>query len=116
MFGIGTYYREQKEKLNILDDIEIVAFADNNASLWNERIDEIIIISPNLIPYLEYDKILIMSIHVCAICEQLLALGVVWNRIITWEQFCAESVQEKKLILHKVTNGLFTKKYIDHIY
>ncbi len=96
VFGIGTYYREQKEKLNILDDIEIVAFADNNASLWNERIDEIIIISPNLIPYLEYDKILIMSIHVCAICEQLLALGVVWNRIITWEQFCAESVQGKR--------------------
>ena len=55
IFGIGNYYREQKEMLDSIDDIEIIAFADNNVSLWNKKVDEIIVISPSLIPTFEYE-------------------------------------------------------------
>lgn len=96
IFGIGNYYREQKEMLDSIDDIEIIAFADNNVSLWNKKVDEIIVISPSLIPTFEYDRIVIMSIYVCTIYDQLLSLGVDKEKITIWEQFCAGLVQGKR--------------------
>lgn len=95
VFGIGGYYREQKETLASFHDIEIVAFTDNNALLWNKEVDGIIVIPPDFIQTFEYDNILIMSLYVSQIYVQLLALGIEENRIIIWDRFCMESQQGK---------------------
>ena len=105
VFGVGNYYREQKEKLDSFDDIEIVAFADNNSLLWDKKIDGITVISPNKIQILEYDKVIIMSIYVCAIYEQLLSMGIVDERIIIWKRFFAELVQKERKIAYGKLKG-----------
>ncbi len=105
VFGVGNYYREQKEKLDSFDDIEIVAFADNNSLLWDKKIDGITVISPNKIQILEYDKVIIMSIYVCVIYEQLLSMGIVDERIIIWKRFFAELVQKERKIVYGKLKG-----------
>ena len=87
IFGIGNYYQEQKEKLYCFNEIEIMAFTDNNSLLWGQKLNDILIISPDKIQTFEYDNILIMSIYVCEIYNQLRSLGVDEKRIIIWEQF-----------------------------
>lgn len=101
VFGVGNYYKEQKEKLNSFNEFEIMVFADNNSSLWNKTMDGIAIIPPDLIKTFNFDKILIMSIYVCAIYEQLLALGVDQDRILVWERFLAQSLYAEKGIIQR---------------
>ena len=93
VFGVGTYYQNRKEKFEDFDNIEIIALADNDISMWNKRVDDTVVISPNLILNLTYDKIVIMSIHVREIHFQLLNLGIDENKIITWERFYKEQLQ-----------------------
>ena len=112
VFGVGNYYRKQKEKLNSFSDIEITAFADNNISLWDKEIDGKIVISPDLIQTVEYDKIMIMNIYVGMIYEQLLTLGVDKDKIIIWERFCAESVQGKRAIFPRKPSTDHLKKSV----
>lgn len=90
IFGIGNYYQEQKEKLYRFNEIEIMAFTDNNSLLWGQKLNDILIISPDKIQTFAYDNVLIMSIHVCDIYNQLRSLGVDEKRIVSWEQFCKE--------------------------
>lgn len=98
VFGAGNFYRERKEKLNSFDDIEIVAFADNNSSLWGTEIDGNPVVPPDQIQTFEYDNVLIMSIYIYAIYEQLINLEVDKDRVITWERFFAESMKGKREI------------------
>lgn len=100
VFGIGNYYRDHKEQLNELSDIQIIAFTDNNSTLWNKKINNIEIISPTSINLIAYDKVLIMSIYVAEIFDQLVNLNVERDKIIVWEQLYAESVQEDIEIYH----------------
>ena len=112
VFGVGNYYREQKEKLDSLDDIEVIAFADNNASLWNKKVNGITVISPDLIQTFEYDKIMIMSIYVCAIYKQLLTLGVDEDRIIIWDRFYKSLLQGSMRMFGTARNDIAGKQKV----
>ena len=37
VFGVGTYYQNRKEKFEDFDNIEIIALADNDISMWNKK-------------------------------------------------------------------------------
>jgi len=113
VFGVGNYYEEQKEKLKKFGDISIIAFADNNTSMWNKELDGSIVISPKEIQYFSYDKVVIMSIYVRDIYEQLLKLGVDADKIIVWEKFCT-SLKEGKIQLYMAesVNKEYTKKIL----
>lgn len=93
IFGAGNYYKDHKEKLYELSDIQVLALTDNNAELWNKKIDDIEIIPPAAINSLVYDKILIMSTYVAEILDQLIHLKIERDKIIIWEQLYAQSVQ-----------------------
>ncbi len=112
VFGIGRYYREQKEKLDNFNEIEIMAFTDNNALLWNKEVDGIIVIPPDRIQTLEYNNILIMSMYVSEIYMQLLVLGVEEKRIIAWGRFYMESQQGKIEIFGAGKNREITKQKV----
>lgn len=111
-FGCGNYYQEQKEKLRSFGEIEIAAFTDNNPSLWNKAVDGIKVIPPHSIPTVEHDKIMIVSTYVCAIYEQLLAMGVEENRVIVWERHFKESLKDDMRVLEAVNNKGMGKKVL----
>lgn len=96
VFGVGNYYREQKEKLNTFSNIEILAYTDNNTALWGEIIDGRKVIPPDSIQCFPYDQILIMSTYGFEIYHQLIGFGVDKDDIITWEKVCAREEQGRK--------------------
>lgn len=95
VFGLGNFYQEQKYKLKNFKEVDIVAFTDNNQALWGKKVENVPVIAPDTIGIQVYDKIIIMSIYVSEIYEQLLSLGIAIDRILTWEYFLAQSVQGK---------------------
>ncbi|EOS34834.1 hypothetical protein C804_01157 [Lachnospiraceae bacterium A4] len=95
IFGLGNYYQIQRPKLASLTDIEIVAFADNNAELWDKNIDERRVISPAEILSKSFDKLIIVSLYVSEIYHQLVSLGVDRDRIISWPHFWSERMKGK---------------------
>ena len=112
IFGIGNYYQEQKEKLYCFNEIEIMAFTDNNSLLWGQKLNDILIISPDKIQTFEYDNILIMSIYVCEIYNQLRSLGVDEKRIIIWEQFYKEQLKDTIQLFGMVKKEEVRKKVL----
>lgn len=112
VFGVGGYYKSRKEKLNAYQQIEIVAFSDNNAAIWGERIDNIQIVSPALIPQIPCEAILIMNSHVQEVRSQLLELGIEQSKIRFWEPFYAEFMQGERKIYQGVYGHETGKKIL----
>lgn len=98
IFGAGNYYREQREKLRALSEVEITAFLDNNPALWNQQIDGVTVIPPDAIKTTVCEKIVIMSIYGREIYEQLTGLGIARDRIVLWERFWAEQGRENGML------------------
>lgn len=93
IFGLGNYYQIQKPKLASLCDIEVVAFTDNNAALWEKNIDGKRVILPAKILSEDFDKVIIVSLYVSEIYHQLVLLGVDRDRIISWPHFWSERMK-----------------------
>lgn len=99
IFGVGNFYKNRKKEIASHPDIEIVAFADNDRTLWGNRIDNVPIISPDEIYCLIYDQILIMSLYAWEIYEQLIANGIEKSKIQFWEPFYAKMNSGKRQFL-----------------
>ncbi len=95
IFGIGNYYQIQKSKLSLFPDIEVIAFSDNNAALWGKIFDGKPVLPPTGILALEYDQIIIISLYVNEIYNQLIELDVAENKIIPWLQLWSERMKGK---------------------
>lgn len=71
-------YQEIKKKYSI------VCYCDNDKSKWGETIDNIPIVSPELLLTIQYDEIIIISLSAMrAIKRQLLGMGISENKINT---------------------------------
>ncbi len=90
VFGVGNYFRKREKEILQQNDLEIVAFVDNNENLWRERRYNIAILSPDTILKINYDFIIIMSIYTSAIYKQLLGMGIGKEKIIFGDKFLAE--------------------------
>lgn len=99
IFGLGNYYREQRDKLQTLSGVEVLAFSDNNPILWHQKVDGVSVIPPDAIKGTSCEKVVIISIYAREIYEQLVALGLEGNRIVIWERFWAEQGRENKILL-----------------
>lgn len=85
IFGTGVYYKKRKDNFN---NVEIVAFLDNNTSLHGAMLDGHTIYSPNEVNNLEYDYICIMSNqYAVEMIKQLLELNVAIDRICGFATF-----------------------------
>lgn len=74
VFGTGSYY--EKLKKTIKNNYNIIAFADNDIKKIGKIKDGVSIISPDKIPTLDYDKILITSMYFSTMCKQLINNGI----------------------------------------
>ncbi|MDE6567745.1 MAG: glycosyltransferase family 4 protein [Lachnospiraceae bacterium] len=92
IFGMGKFYKNRKEQLMSYSGIEIVAYTDNNKSLWGKSVDGIQIVAPQNIKGIHYDTILIMSTYEGEIYAQLMELGIPKSKIKPWEIFHLEMV------------------------
>lgn len=103
IFGLGNYYRIQKPKLESLSDIELVALADNNAALWGANIDGSPVIPPSEILSKTFDKLIIVSLYVSEIYNQLISLGVDKDKLISWPHFWSEQMKGRIEIFESET-------------
>lgn len=107
IFGTGKFYQERKEK--IPQNVEIVAFLDNNTELQGDYIDEKLVVSPKDVHQLVYDKILLMSASENAMKTQLIGLGIKEENILYWEQLFGE-VNRGVFKLYCRNNGVTGQK------
>ena len=112
VFGVGNYYQEQKGNLNSFGEIEVIAFSDNNEAVWNQKMDGIIVIPPDSIVNFEYDRILVMSIYVCEIYDQLLLLGVTEEKIIIWDCFYKKMLHRNLKMPETIKEGGRNRKVL----
>lgn len=79
IFGTGKVCQSIRHELK--ENIEIVAFLDNDVLKWEEALDGIPICSPNEILCLEYDLVFLASVHYTEMKVQLIELGVPGSKI-----------------------------------
>lgn len=91
IFGTGLFY--QNRKLKLPQDIDIILFIDNNKEVWGKTLDGKTIVPPSSLHLYAYDKILLMSKKDEEMKQQLLALNVEEEKIITWNRFESERNQ-----------------------
>ena len=82
IFGTGMYYRNRRAYID--NKTEIVAFIDSNINKIGRKIDGIMVYSPEKISSLEYDVVILCSIHATAMRRQLILLGVDEAKIQNW--------------------------------
>lgn len=87
IFGTGNFYQDEKEKFDMLDNIQICAFLDNNVKLRGVLLDGIQIYSPLDLNNIQYEYIVLMSIYATEMHEQLIQMGVDKGRILYWCEF-----------------------------
>lgn len=80
LFGTGDYYQRYKAWFS---SASVLALLDNDASKWGTRIDGHIVLSPQEVIKLSYDRIFILSAYYDEMEEQLLSLGVPMEKIST---------------------------------
>ena len=83
IFGTGAAALKVWEVVAELDTADAVWFADNNPQQHGRSILGLDVIAPGSIPATDVDAIVIGSMARDAICEQLLALGLPGDRIVT---------------------------------
>lgn len=116
---------------------KLVAFIDRNEKLWHCKIEDILIISPEELKSIEFDKVVITSQFVDSILSQLLSLGVNSERICTLQQykhqcyteyqyrkryeghrFLGKKIFDKKIVVYTSITGRYddlkTPLYIDN--
>lgn len=90
IFGVGQFYRNRHEELMALcAGDEIVVFFDNKFKN-KSQLDGVPAIPPKLINSVTYDCVIIMSVHIAEIYNQLYKAGIDEGKIYTWKQFKAE--------------------------
>lgn len=102
VFGTGSaallYIKKSKE---FFENVEILAFLDNNSKRWGNLIYEKEIISPCYVDQYDYDVILICSIYEDEICEQL----------IYQIKVCKEKIYTRRNFFEQIIFPWYDKRY-----
>ncbi len=96
IWGLGGTLRSFLDKKGLCRDLDIVAFTDNNSSMWHKKYNGIQVIEPKEIQNIEYDYVVICSRYYEEIYRQLeRQLSVENTKIISPDDF-------EKYIKHRV--------------
>lgn len=79
IFGTGKKFQQLKYRFR--EDIEIIAFLDNDPAKWYQKLDGILILPPGKVLELKYDYIYLLSAYYREMEEQLKELGVEREKI-----------------------------------
>ena len=117
IFGTGSSAVRYVERNNeYFDNMEILAFADNNKKKWGNKLKGKKIISPQDINKYNYDIILICSVYEEEIHNQIVsAIGVNSEKIYTQKSFIQQimfswydkkyDLYNKRILIVSETNG-----------
>ncbi len=89
VFGHGKFYEHRKHLIPESD--EIIAFLDNDALKQASAAQGIPVLAPEQLGALEYDSVVIMSVHAAQMREQLSRLGVPSAQVLGWKEYLALS-------------------------
>lgn len=81
IFGVGK--NAEKICVCLKEEIEIVAYVDNNSDIWGKELAGIKIMEPVLIEKEDYQYIIVATISFESVVNQLLDLGIDQKKIIT---------------------------------
>ncbi len=114
IFGVGKYYEKRKKDIEECNDIDIIAYTDNNSALWGKQIDGVPVIPPDYIEKFSYDKIVIMTLYAQEIFNQLQACGIEESRIRFGPQFSAELIYrgKRKIFQGNTSQGKYKKRIL----
>lgn len=105
IFGLGQKFRYNKKKYaSFFETLNIVAYLDNNRDMWGNELEGIPVLPPESVRELSYDRIVLMTVYVKDMRQQLLNLGVSSDKIMLWEQFLCEDK-------HGICTGYGTDHY-----
>lgn len=79
LFGAGLVGRQALP--GYLDRTEVLAFADNDTRKQGGQVLNVMVISPDRIPLMNYDQVIITSTSTGQIFDQLIELGIPRERI-----------------------------------
>lgn len=77
-----------------MDEEQIVAFLDNDNSKQGSFFDGKPIFSPDKVQEIDFDYVVIMTVHYEDIKSQLMQLNVTQGKILTFEEYCLVDVFE----------------------
>ena len=83
VFGTGDYYRKNVKRFN---KESIVALLDNNLEKEGTYLDGVKIYTPQKLPELDYDYIVILSLYEKEMYSQLMELGVSNDKVILYSE------------------------------
>lgn len=90
IFGTGNYY-EQYSAI-IYEQDEVVGLLDNNPDKWGSTIDGVKVYSPNGFSHMQYDKIILLSVHDIEMYKQLVDNGIPYNKVMYWKEYYARII------------------------
>ena len=82
IFGTGKMYQRNKK---FFENMEIVAFIDNDVKKWNTYIDNHMVMDPNQIINIEFDYVFLVSAYYSDMRKQLYAMNIPEKKIIDCE-------------------------------
>lgn len=88
VFGLGGKLLYEKEhNFTFYSSLNILAFCDNNSSLWGTKYDNKPVVSPNDLHRYAFDKIVVASDYFGQIVEKLVKQGIDKEKIIHWDEY-----------------------------
>ena len=89
VYGTGNTTQNTLLKIK-MDPYEIIAFVDSDEEKWLTHLDDKLIISPDMIKYLDFEAIIVSSIYRKEIEEVLVQRNISMNKIIYYKDFLLE--------------------------
>jgi hypothetical protein len=109
-WGIGKFFHDAKRRMDMFVDAfrdEVAAFVDNNSRLWGTFFDGKIVMSPQNIKKVKWDRVIITSQYVNEIKKQLIDdLGIETEKVLTFDEY----------YWIKYTSGIYHEKYKNDIF
>lgn len=112
IFGIGNFYNNRKEEFTYFSkDNEIVCFSDNRANEVNIFENKRVLLPEDLFK-VDFDAIVVMTIHYEEVCIQLVDLGYSRDIIFSYDAFKNRLMQGKWEIYKANTGKSFLKNVL----
>ncbi len=112
IFGIGNFYNNRSEEFAFFSkDNEIVCFSDNRANEVS-TFENIMVLLPEELYTVDFDAIVIMTIHYEEVCQQLVDLGYSREIIFSYDAFKPRLMQGRWEIYKANTDRERLKKIL----
>jgi len=93
LFGTGAYYRKFKAMCSAED--KVVGLIDNNAALWGQCMDGVVVNAPDKLCEMSYDYIILLSAKAYEMKEQLSEMNIPDSQMLYMEEYRSLRTEDK---------------------